>query len=34
MPRQGRIEVVPPQLTEEQRREYVRYEEDEEGNLI
>jgi len=33
-PRQGRFEIVPPQLTKEQRRQYVRYEEDEEGNLI
>jgi hypothetical protein len=33
-PRSGRFEIVPPSLTEEQRREYVRYEEDDEGNLI
>jgi hypothetical protein len=32
--RPGRFEIVPPQLTEEQRRQYVRYEEDKEGNLI
>jgi hypothetical protein len=33
-PRPGRFEIVPPSLTDEQRREYVRYEEDDEGNLI
>jgi hypothetical protein len=33
-PRPGRFEIVPPSLTEEQRREYVRYEEDDKGNLI
>jgi hypothetical protein len=33
-PRPGRFEIVPPLLTEEQRREYIRYEEDDEGNLI
>src|SRR6202011_5709172 len=30
----GRFVIVPLTLTEEQRREYVRYEEDEEGNLL
>jgi hypothetical protein len=33
-PRLRRFEIVPPSLTEEQRREYIRYEEDDEGNLI
>jgi hypothetical protein len=33
-PRPGRFEIVPLSLTEEQRREYVRYKEDNEGNLI
>jgi hypothetical protein len=33
-PRPGRFEIVPPSLTEEQRRQYVRYKEDDEGNLI
>jgi hypothetical protein len=33
-PRPGRFEIVPPLLTDKQRREYVRYEEDDEGNLI
>jgi hypothetical protein len=33
-PKLGRFEIVPPALTEEQRREYVRYEEDDEGNLV
>jgi len=33
-PRTGRFVIVPPTLTDEQRREYVRYEEDDEGNLI
>jgi len=33
-PRPGRFEIVPLSLTEEQRREYVRYEEDDKGNLI
>jgi hypothetical protein len=32
--RPGRFVIVPPTLTDEQRREYVRYEEDDEGNLI
>jgi hypothetical protein len=32
--RLGRFEIVPPSLTNEQRREYVRYEEDDKGNLI
>jgi hypothetical protein len=30
----GRFEIVPPSLTDEQRREYVRYEEGNDGNLI
>ena len=34
VPKPGRFEIVPPSLTEEQRREYVRYEEDDEGNLM
>ena len=33
-PRAGRFVIVPPTLTDEQRWEYVRYEEDDEGNLI
>ena len=33
-PRPGRLVIVPPMLTEEQRREYVRFEEDDEGNLL
>jgi hypothetical protein len=33
-PRLGRLEIVPLLLTNEQRREYVRYKEDDEGNLI
>jgi hypothetical protein len=33
-PRPARFEIVPSLLTKEQRREYVRYEEDDEGNLI
>jgi len=33
-PRPGRFEIVPPLLTDKQRREYVRYKEDDEGNLI
>jgi hypothetical protein len=33
-PRPGRFEIVPLSLTEEQRREYVRYKEDDKGNLI
>jgi hypothetical protein len=33
-PRSGRFEIVSPSLTDEQRREYVRYKEDNEGNLI
>jgi hypothetical protein len=33
-PRPGRFVIVPPALTAEQRREYVRYEEDDEGNLL
>ena len=34
VPRPGRFVIVPPTLTDEQRREYVRYEEDDEGNLV
>ena len=34
VPKPRRFEIVPPSLTEEQRREYVRYEEDDEGNLM
>jgi hypothetical protein len=33
-PQTGRFIIVPPMLTVEQRREYVRYEEDDEGNLL
>jgi hypothetical protein len=33
-PRLGRFEIVPLLLTKEQRREYVRYKEDDKGNLI
>jgi hypothetical protein len=33
-PKLGRFATVPPTLTVEQRREYVRYEEDDEGNLL
>jgi ribosome recycling factor len=33
-PRPGRLKIVPPSLTDEQRREYVKYKEDNEGNLI
>jgi len=33
-PRLGRFKIVPLSLTDEQRREYVRYEEDDEGNLV
>lgn len=33
-PGAGRFVIVPPTLAEEQRREYVRYEEDDEGNLL
>ena len=33
-PRLGRFEIVPLLLTKEQKREYVRYEEDDESNLI
>jgi hypothetical protein len=33
-PRPGRFEIVPLLLTNKQRREYVRYKEDDEGNLI
>jgi len=34
VPRPGRFEIVPLSLNEEQRREYVRYKEDNEGDLI
>jgi len=33
-PRPGRLVIVPLILTEEQRRKYVRFEEDDEGNLL
>jgi hypothetical protein len=33
-PKPGRFEIVPLLLTKEQRREYVRYKEDNKGNLI
>jgi len=33
-PRLGRLVIVPLILTEEQRREYVRFKEDDEGNLL
>jgi hypothetical protein len=33
-PRLSRFKIVPPPLTKEQRRQYVRYKEDDEGNLI
>jgi hypothetical protein len=33
-PKLGRFEIVPLLLTKEQRREYVRYKEDNESNLI
>jgi len=33
-PRLGRLVIVPLMLIEEQRREYVRFEEDDEGNLL
>jgi hypothetical protein len=33
-PRPGRFEIVPLSLTEKQRREYVRYKENDESNLI
>ena len=33
-PQTGRFVIVPPTLTAEQRREYLRYEEDDEGNLL
>jgi len=32
--RPRRFKIAPLSLTKEQRREYVRYEEDDEGNLI
>jgi hypothetical protein len=34
IPRPGRFEIVPLSLTEKQRREYVRYKEDDKGNLV
>jgi hypothetical protein len=34
IPRPGRFEIVLLSLTNKQRREYVRYKEDDEGNLI
>jgi hypothetical protein len=34
VPRPGRFKIVPPLLTNKQRREYVRYEEDNKGNII
>ena len=34
VPRPGRFEIVPLLLTNKQRREYVRYEEDNKGNII
>ena len=34
VPRPERFEIVPPLLTNKQRREYVRYKEDNKGNLI
>ena len=34
VPKPGRFEIVPLSLTKEQRREYVRYKEDDEGNLM
>jgi hypothetical protein len=34
VPRPGRFEIVLLLLTNEQRREYVRYKEDDKGNLI
>jgi len=33
-PRPGRLVIVPLILTKEQRREYVRFEEDDDGNLL
>jgi len=33
-PRPGKLVIVPLILTEEQRREYVRFEEDNKGNLL
>jgi len=33
-PRPGRLVIVPLILTKEQRREYVRFEENDEGNLL
>jgi len=34
IPRLGRFEIVPLLLTNKQRREYVRYEEDNKSNII
>ena len=34
VPRPGRFEIVPSLLTNKQRREYIRYEEDNKGNII
>jgi len=34
VPRLGRFEIVPLSLTNKQRREYVRYKEDDKGNLV
>jgi hypothetical protein len=33
-PKLGRFEIVPLLLTKEQRKEYVKYKEDNKGNLI
>jgi hypothetical protein len=33
-PRPGRFEIVPLLLTDKQRREYVKYKEDDKGNLV
>jgi len=34
IPRLRRFEIVPPLLTNKQKREYVKYEEDNKGNII
>ena len=34
IPLAGKFVIIPPTLTEEQKQEYVRYEEDNEGNLL
>ena len=34
VPKPRRFEIVPLSLTKEQRREYVKYKEDDEGNLM